>query len=293
MDHVVWPRWPFGQTRASATRAAALGSDTGRIRAMHTTSILILLHDLLEAEHLRATEVGPIRTWPVSHAIGQVPSEVAGIGRLHGEVDGQRQERQAHHVAEYAIKQPVERGRPHDRSRQCGPTDEGFRDQLQPGVRQRGALNPDDRHVEKVLDAYPVCCVDEPTGAVHVDTGGAAEEIARQHETAPRRGREGGRVHDRLRASHRLGNALAGAKVAPDPLDRRIVTGPPGEHPHPVAVLENVDQISAEVTRSPCHEEGFHLKRPIRATLETARNLPIVARASVVADSSSPPCAQR
>ena len=38
--------------------------------AMHTTSILILLHDLPEAEHLRPTEVGPIRTWPISHAFG-------------------------------------------------------------------------------------------------------------------------------------------------------------------------------------------------------------------------------
>ena len=37
-----------------------------------------------------------------------------------------------------------------------------------------------------------------PTGAVHLIAGGAAEEIARQHETAPRRGREGCRVHDRL-----------------------------------------------------------------------------------------------
>ena len=37
------------------------------------------------------------------------------------------------------------------------------------------------------------------------------------------------RVHDRLRASHRLRNALAGAKIAPNPLDRRIVTGRPGE----------------------------------------------------------------
>jgi hypothetical protein len=34
------------------------------------------------------------------------------------------------------------------------------------------------------------------------------------------------------------------------------------------------------MTRSPCHEEGFHLQRPICATLETARNKPIVARAS-------------
>ena len=35
---------------------------------MHATSILILLHDIPEAEHLRATEIGPIRTWPISHA---------------------------------------------------------------------------------------------------------------------------------------------------------------------------------------------------------------------------------
>jgi hypothetical protein len=32
MVHVVWPRKPFGQISVSATRAAAFGSDTGRIR---------------------------------------------------------------------------------------------------------------------------------------------------------------------------------------------------------------------------------------------------------------------
>jgi hypothetical protein len=117
-----------------------------------------------------------------------------------------------------------------------------------------------------VLDARRLGCVDEPTGAVHVDTGGAAEEIARQQETASRRGREGCRVHDRLRPSHRLGNTLAGTKIPPDPLDRRILAGRTGKHPHPVAILKNADKITAQVIRSPRHEQGIHAKRPIHAT---------------------------
>jgi hypothetical protein len=37
---------------------------------MHTTSILILVDDLTEAEHLGTTEVGLIRSWPISQTLG-------------------------------------------------------------------------------------------------------------------------------------------------------------------------------------------------------------------------------
>jgi hypothetical protein len=103
-------------------------------------------------------------------------------------------------------------------------------------------------------------------GAVHVDTGGAAEEIARQQETAPRRGRKVAACTTDCAPATASANAVAGAKIAADPLDRWILTGRPGKHPHSVAVLQSADKISAQVTRFPCHEEGIHAKRPVPAT---------------------------
>jgi hypothetical protein len=111
---------------------------------------------------------------------------------------------------------------------------------------------------DEVPDARRQRCVDQPAGPVHIDTRRAAEEVTGQQKPAAGRGRERCRMHDDLRASHRLGDALAGAKIAPHPLDSGIPTNRPGKHPYPVAVPEDADKVSSQVTGSACREDGIH-----------------------------------
>jgi len=64
-----------------------------------------------------------------------------------------------------------------------------------------------------------------------------------------------------------LGDALAGVEIAPDPLHSRILTWRPGQHAHLVAVLQDADKVSAQVTGTARHEDGVHAENlPSAAT---------------------------
>src|SRR5215207_5681887 len=83
-------------------------------------------------------------------------------------------------------------------------------------------------------------------------------------------------MHDDLRTLHRLGDAVTGAKIAPDPFDCWVMTDRTRKHPHPVPVPKDADEVSPQVAGPPCHEDGIHTQNshPSECVSELAASVP-------------------
>src|SRR4029453_7375225 len=176
-----------------------------------------LVERLGKCQDLRAAKVRQSARRSLADGLDDVISEVCGIHRLHLQVR-QRHYREPRHLAEHAVKQPVELGRTSYRPGDRALTDEVFGLELAPQVWNSRPINSDDRDIENMADAGCRRLIEQSRCTLAIDLSRALPHVFWDAEAAASGWGQCRGVDEGLAAGQCVGNALTGGKIPANPL---------------------------------------------------------------------------